>query len=153
MGKSNNKGFTLVELVATVVILGLVISIGAFSVTSLIKKSREKNYELLIKNINDAAELFYQECKYSGTGVIQCDHYYNNVDKTYDIKLNDLVTYGFLKGNSSAKDNKGNLNDLGLVEPINNQNISNCPIKISYKNGDVEVEAVLSGDENCPSEY
>ena len=59
----NTKGFTLVELIATIVLLSLVMGIGAFSITQIIKSAKEKDYKLLIENINNAAELYYQECK------------------------------------------------------------------------------------------
>lgn len=62
MSKTNNKGYTLVELIATIVILALVMGIGAYSITAIINSSKEKNYELLIKEIKNAVELVYQDC-------------------------------------------------------------------------------------------
>lgn len=148
MRRINNKGFTLVELIATIVILAIIVSIGAFSITSIIKSSKEKDYQLLVKNILDASELYYQECKYSGTGVITCDSY---DDGSYDITLNDLVINGFLKGNASIKDSEGNdLNDLGLTNPKDDIDISGCNISITYGNGEVLVSAV-NPTGSCPT--
>ncbi len=62
--KMNNGGFTLVELLATIVLLALVIGIASYSINAIIKNSQEKNYQLLINNIYDATEVYYQECKF-----------------------------------------------------------------------------------------
>ena len=59
----NKKGFTLIELLATIIILALVMSIGAYSITAIIKNSKQKNYELLIGNIKDAAEELYDKVR------------------------------------------------------------------------------------------
>ena len=44
--KMNNGGFTLVELLATIVLLALVIGIASYSINAIIKNSQEKNYQL-----------------------------------------------------------------------------------------------------------
>lgn len=64
MERLDRKGFTLVELIATIVILALVMGIGSYAITGLIQSTRENEYELLVKNINDAVELYNQECSY-----------------------------------------------------------------------------------------
>ena len=44
MRKYGNRGFTLIELIATLVVLVLVMSLGTYSITGLVQKSRyEKN--------------------------------------------------------------------------------------------------------------
>ncbi len=47
--KKNNKGFTLVELLAVIVILGLLMTIGIVSVTQYIEDSRLKSYVSIAK--------------------------------------------------------------------------------------------------------
>ena len=44
MKKLDNKGFTLVELIATIIVLSIVLGIGAYSMIGLIENSREKDY-------------------------------------------------------------------------------------------------------------
>ena len=133
MKKLNRNGFTLVELIATIVVLAVVMGIGSYAITGLIQRSKEKDYELLIKEVNNAVESYYIECKYV------------NNNCSYEIKLGDLVKYGFLKGNSTD-------NDMGLVNPKDNVDISSCNIRYTYSNGKISVQAVNPSG-SCPTSY
>ena len=132
----NRKGFTLVELLATIIVLALVMGIASYSIIKIMKNSKEKNYELLITNIKDAAEAYYQECKYARNDAITCN--------LSDVTLGTLVEYGFLKGNGKDSNDK-----YTLVNPRNDKNISNCHISISFSDGNIEINAE-SGDD-CPT--
>ncbi len=136
----NNKGFTLVELLATIVVLALVVSIGAYSITNIIKKTKDENYKLLIEHIRSAAELYYQECKFSNNSGITCSS-----DGT--VTLGDLVLYGYLKGNSTDTNDRSS-----LINPNDEVNISSCKIKVTYSSGKVNVSAVTTSG-SCPTEY
>lgn len=128
MEKLNKKGFTLVELIATIVVLALVVSISAYAITNIINSAKEKNYDLLIKNIKDASETYYQECKYSD---ITCND---------TVTLQELVNYGYLKGNGT-KDNK-----MEIINPKDNKNIGACSIAVKNENGKLTIEG------SCPKE-
>ena len=137
----NNKGFTLVELIATIVILALVMSIGAISVTSIIKSAKEKNYNILIDNVKSATEIYYQECRYVNNydnSPIDC----SIVDDGYVITLGKLVQYGYLKSDDNST----------IINPLNEEDITDCEIKIVYDNGYLKIVSISSSD-NCPSEY
>ena len=136
----NNRGFTLVELLATVIILSIVIGIGTIAITSMINNAKNKNYDLLITNIKDGAEVYYQECKYANNSGITCSD-------DYTVTLGDLVTYGYVKGNSTDTDNK-----YTITNPLDDESISDCKIKITYSNGKVSVGAVTHSG-SCPEEY
>ena len=137
MEKLNKKGFTLVELIATIVVLALVVSISAYAITNIINSAKEKNYELLIKNIKDASETYYQECKYK---------YSNNSGITCNdtVTLQELVNYGYLKGNGT-EDNEID-NKMKIVNPKNNKDIGECSIAVKYENGKLTIEG------SCPKE-
>ncbi len=159
--KINNKGFTLVELLATIVIFAIVAGIGTFSITTIIKNSKNKNYELLIKNIKDAAEVYYQECQYGGKEKVTFPQYDGtkcNVFKVppydgYIITLGDMVNNGYLTGN--AKYESGNYK---IVNPNNeNEDYTNCLIGVEY-NEDLNKIRVISDPSGsspgyCPSNY
>ena len=137
----NKKGFTLIELIVTIVVLSIVMSIGAFSIINIVKNSKEKNYVFLINNIKDGAEVYYQECKYSNNSGINCD----NNDGVYTTTLGDLVRYGYVKGNSKDKNN-----NYALVNTLNDNDITECVILVKYNAGKVLIES-SSSNSDCPS--
>lgn len=141
----NRKGFTLVELIATLVILALVMSLGAYSIISIINNSKEKNYELLINNIKDGAETYYNECRFANNSGINCTKI---DDGSYNISLGDMVKYGYIIGNSTNKDD----DKYTIVNPNDEENISSCSINIKYENGKIIVSANTTSG-SCPTEY
>ena len=146
MEKLNKKGFTLVELIATIVVLALVVSISAYAITNIINSAKEKNYELLIKNIKDASETYYQECKYkySNNSGITCND---------NVTLQDLVNYGYLKGNGTEDKKMENVNPkMKIVNPKNNIDIGECSIAVKYENGKLTIES-MSNNNSCPNDY
>ncbi len=139
----NNLGFTLVELIATIVILALVMGISTYSISAIINNAKEKNYELLINNIKDAAETYYQECKYN--------EYTNDMGITCSsdsiTTLGDLVMYGYLKSNDPDSSSSQK-----IVNPKNDEDITTCQIKITNNNGNITVIA-NNPTGSCPKEY
>ena len=62
--KLNNKGFTLIEILATIIILSMIVSIMVPSVNYLIEKNKEYNYENLEKSIINAAKVYISDNRY-----------------------------------------------------------------------------------------
>lgn len=145
MNRLNNRGFTLVELIATIVVLALVMTIGSYTITGVLKRSKEADYELLITNIKSGVEAYYQECKYSGSTYINCPSVLE--DGYYSIKLGSLVEYGYLKGNSKGSDDK-----VILVNPVDKVDILECLLKYKYSNGSISIVAV-NPTGSCPTSY
>ncbi len=54
----NNKGFTLVELLATIIILGLVTGISVMSYTSYLNNAKSKTEEVFKNNVSDYIDAF-----------------------------------------------------------------------------------------------
>lgn len=137
MKKNNQKGFTLIELLATIIVLALIMGITTFSIASVIKNVHEKNYNLLIKNISEAAETYYQECKYTNNTGIDCS---DDI-----VSLGELLKYGYIKTNDSKNSNI-------LYNSNDNENINNCEIKITSNNGRILIED-LTKSGSCPPNY
>ena len=57
----NKKGFTLVELLATVVILGVLITIASFSATMMINNAKKKAGAIAVTNLKEAAITYYKQ--------------------------------------------------------------------------------------------
>ncbi len=54
----NNKGFTLIELIMVILVLGIIALITVPTVNSIIRNSKEKSYNNQIKLIEDTARTY-----------------------------------------------------------------------------------------------
>lgn len=63
----DNKGFTLVELLATVVVLGLVMGITAHSVLGVIEKSKDKSEKIFVDKLENSIDAYISSTRTSNT--------------------------------------------------------------------------------------
>lgn len=61
----NNKGFTLIELIATIALLGIIAVISFVSISGVIKKSKVNDCENLVMNIKSAVKEYVSDNRYS----------------------------------------------------------------------------------------
>lgn len=86
----NDKGFTLVEVLAVVVILGIIAGIGIPMVTRYIEKTRKQSYETMESSIYDGARNYVMdENIYLG----KCTDGYEDIETGMD---NLLVDYQYV---------------------------------------------------------
>lgn len=92
--KISNRGFTLVELLAVVVILAIIMAIAAPNMTRQIKKEEEENQNILNQKIENASKIYAAK------------YYVNELINNGDIEftLNDLQRDGLI----NLKDNCSN---------------------------------------------
>ena len=64
--KLNNRGFTLVEVLAVIIILAIIASIAIPNVLSTINSSKDRSYDIMIKNIITASKALFEEVEYGG---------------------------------------------------------------------------------------
>ena len=109
-----NKGFTLVELLAVIVVLAILIAIAVPSTFAISNKLKTNMYCRKIDSIEVAAKLYGEDRKDSFT-----EKYDNNPSKK--IKVKDLIDSGDLKKDNRTapyvidpRDNSG-MDDLELT--------------------------------------
>ena len=145
----NNKGFTLVEVLAVVIILGVLATIMIPTVSFAIKKYKEDSYKNLEKSIISAAKVYMSDNRYNITlGSNQC------------VNDNDNDTRDILKiSNTTINDNKLLVRYLKLSgdikSPITNQlldiNNSYVVVKGSCKSSDYIYEEGFDCSDNTKS--
>lgn len=86
----NKKGFTLVEVLAVVVILGILTAIVVPNIFSSLTKAKTKSYNILIDTIKDNAKLYVSRHQEIVDAAILSDGHYT-------LTLNDLYQDKLLK--------------------------------------------------------
>ena len=131
----NRKGFTLIELIAVIVMIGLIMVIVVPNILDIVSESKETSYNTLVKNIVTSSEMYYEECEYgdlSSTtkyGSYACSIDTSTSTSTITIPLSSLANTGFLKV-SDTKEEAGKEVKV-VLNPRNNIDISDCKIKIA----------------------
>ena len=166
--KIDNKGFTLVEVLAVVVIIGILGGLTAKGVLSSINTGKEASYKLMINSIVTASQTLYEELEYGGSTIWEYSYSDNEVKKEEDKKvevnnkiintnLQTLVSNGFLSGSSGFTDEDESGNKY-LIDPKSKENIGNCKIKITKETSDnnkiiYKVEKNDDTVDKCPVKY
>lgn len=161
--KIDNKGFTLVEVLAVVVIIGILGGLTAKGVLSSINTGKEASYKLMINSIVTASQTLYEELEYGGSTIWEYSYSDNEVKKEEDKKvevnnkiintnLQTLVSNGFLSGSSGFTDEDESGNKY-LIDPKSKKNIGSCEIKITKSNDIYSVAPVGGSDPICPKKY
>ena len=99
--RKNNKGFTLIELIATIAIISLVFGIASYYAIKTINSSKEKETQISLAGIKKSANLYVQE--YSETITWKTNQNESTQFSTTCISLNDLVNTGYLKRDQVEK--------------------------------------------------
>lgn len=124
--KKNNKGFTLTELLAIIVLLAIITVLAAPSMTKLIKREEDETQNILNTKIENAAKLY--AAKYYANDIIKG----NQISFTLD----DLEKDGLLR----LKDNECNgfTNENILINPSGEYDYSYIDKDNCYKDTDDE---------------
>ena len=119
----NKKGFTLVELLSVIVLLGIIVTIGIFSVSSIRKTILDRQY----KNIKTEIEL-------------AAEKYYADTENT-QVYVDTLIKEGYLKA-----DNKSMI----ITDPRDKTSL-NCHIVTINDNedGNLGTESNIDESGNC----
>ena len=127
----DKKGFTLVELLAVIIILALIVSITLYAFTSIIGKSKNTTNKIEAKELIDASMAYYNEYK-------NTDNYkYHTVsDVKYScISVQSLIDKGYYKSNVEFSND--NINTSTVVKIM------------EQKNGVTDYDITTSSDSEC----
>ena len=128
----NKKGFTLVEVLSVIILLGLLMSLAGVGVIRAQTKAREKTLATKVKNIENAAVLYGQNhrnefdtstsceyCKDNNSDLPNC-YCFNKI-----ININELVNEGLIKSDT-------------ITNSVDeSKNLSKCEIQIYSKYGKI----------------
>ncbi len=109
----NNKGFSLVEVLAVVVILGVLVVIMIPAVNDVIKKNRENNLKDLKESIISSAKLYVSDNRYNIKLSESCDNNPNGTVGVASIDGQAVAGLIFL----FALNEKGYLSSSKIVNP------------------------------------
>lgn len=88
----NNKGLTLMELLAVIIILGIIAAIAITSVLKVIGDMRDRAFIANAWNMKEATDFYLKEATTSGAGAKERITYYELVESGYMGTFNDPDT-------------------------------------------------------------
>ena len=124
----NNRGFTLIEVLASLIIISLItILVLRFSGNTL-SISKNEAYKIMKNNIYKASNNYVKECE---AGVLSCNLEWNN--NTTEFYVENLKNGGYFKN---------------FVSPIDGKDIGKCIIiHASKDNGIININLIDNCDE------
>ena len=118
----NNKGFTLIEILAVLVLVSIVTVVVVANISSSMSLGRNEAYRLMKNNIISAGYQYIAECN---QGTIQCDF---SFEKNNTFKARVLEESGYFEN---------------LKSPIDGAYLGDClSLKVEKENGVAVVDII-----------
>ena len=144
----NNKGFTLVELIATIALLAVIAVISFVSINGVLKESKVKDCENLVISIKNGAKEYVSDNRYNVTGSGSSEQMngksitIEGTDRYIMISAEDLIVGKYLS--SDVKDNAGN---TMIVDPFGGSDIvpSSVDVKIYLESDYSSSKVIVNG--------
>jgi len=130
----DRKGFTLVELIATVFILSLVLGIASYGIIGTINNSKKKSEEIFVDKIAVAIDEYISlygstfvrisEDENSGYLITKCSNSSCSLENKKEVKVYELYNsnFGYEGFKISTLVNENLFSDNKLVNPVNKLN-------------------------------
>ena len=116
--KTNQKGFTMVELLGVIVIMGILTTIAVPAVTKYITKAQKASEETMLKSVYEATKDYMMK-----------EDVIIKKDDSIDIKVNSLVDKQYVETLFDPKDkNKKCTNDNSVVTVKRTSEAKDIPI-------------------------
>ena len=113
MMRLNNRGFTLIEVLAVIVILSILMAIMVPNVGKILEKNKKDNYADLEKSIISAAKIYVSDNRYeiqvdldsctTSSQFVNVTSIGGNLLDSSKLSIDTLVDAGNLKTNSSGE--------------------------------------------------
>ena len=140
----DKKGFTLVELLATIVILGIVVGITIVAVNVNANRAREMSEEVFVKSIGDAISAYldspYKQLSFTELGCYQKNTTGKVAIYKAEINFNDVISLDHLMEQSDLV-NPSSGDDCALA--------SNIPVTIYRDSNFVYYYKINKSDFGC----
>ena len=139
----NKKGFTLVEVLAVIVIIGIVAMMASSGVMKVRENSLKKLLNSKIEELEASAILYGQENQGSLEGTCTVDEEEHSFCKLVTVKF--LIDEGYYTTSEENKDNKKD-----LINNITNKSMLCDEVQIYKKNNRIYAKAtnIKSNNEN-----
>lgn len=113
----NNKGFTLIETLAIIIVISLTGLIVARYIGKTLSIGKDESYKIMKNNILSASKDYITECK---NNVIECNIDFNRI---IEFKAETLKDVGYFNNLNSPIDNKYLGNCLIIKATLENEKI------------------------------
>lgn len=140
----NKKGFTLVELLAVVIIIALIIGIAIPSTQAVSGKIKDRMYNTKMELANKAAILWAQDkqhkkCLVTSSVPLNCPNPSNLSCKALSGgELKCSITLGQLADDELLQYDDGN----NIINPINKESMNNTKVCIKYNNNNNIIDTI-----------
>ena len=116
MKKINNKGFTLVEVLAVVAILGMLTTVTVIAYTKYISSTKVKSCDMLAKSASDAASNYYM----------------THATSTSSVSFDTLVEEKYLENAANPYNKNGSCTGKVIItrDTSGNLNINSYEVKL-----------------------
>ena len=121
----NSKGFTIVEVLAVILLVSIAVIVVSFRITSSVAIDKEKAYSLMKNNLISVSYNYIEECQH---GLIDCNFSFES-NNTFDANI--LQSSGFFSQ---------------LESPIDGKNLGSCLIFSAKKENGV---VIVDLEDNC----
>lgn len=131
----NNKGFTLIEIIAVIVILSIVLMVGVYALNGYLIKGREKSFNLLVNSFQDSVRTAFTACESDSSDSSFCaNHPLPEPGQSATITLSELIDNGYIEPVKNPWNKNELCNGASTVEVTRNL------VEVKHKKKDETIE-------------